>query len=100
MFRKLKYAWQRAVRGYDDTIFWQFDAYFGQFIPAIKKFAQDKVCDLKFCEYNPDKALIFKTTLDKIKEMEDMDFKDQFQPNNKLTQFWAYFGEHIAYFWS
>ena len=40
IFREIKYAYQRVVRGYDERILWGFDSYLEQIIPAIKEFCK------------------------------------------------------------
>ena len=43
LFRAVKYVWQRAVRGYDEKIFWGFGGYFSTFAEPLKKFCEKEL---------------------------------------------------------
>jgi len=97
--REIKWAWQRVFRGYDDRIFWEFDSYFHQFIPAIEKFCVDTLLDKNFVKFNPEKIEIFTEVLSKINDYRAMDTTDEYKHPNQTSKLWSYFGEHISYFW-
>jgi len=43
LFRHLKWAWQRAYRGWDDTVVWSIDYYLAQYMPIwLRKLKEDK----------------------------------------------------------
>ena len=63
MFQELKYKFQRAFRGYDETIKWDFLGYFQQFIKPLKEFCEQELKDIHpdnkkmievFTKKNPD----------------------------------------------
>jgi hypothetical protein len=99
IIREIKWAYQRVARGYDDRIFWGFDGYFRQFIPAVKKFCEDWIADEEIAKYNTDKTEIMKETLRLIKEFNEMTCDDDWKPTNQEDALWEYFGKHIRYYW-
>jgi len=102
MFKKIlrwiKFAYQRAVRGYSDDIFWSFDGYFADFIPAIKEFC---VRELEVCKEDERRVEIFSTMLRLIDDWEkENKFETQFNEENATSRLWKYFGDKIMWFWS
>lgn len=79
----IKWAYQRAIIGYDDRIYWSFEDYFGDFIPTIKKFCEEQLEKKDFIELNPDRSKVFITTL----------------ALTDSSEFWEYFGKNMGYFW-
>ena len=96
MIKEIKYAYQRVVRGYDDRIYWGFDEYFSQFIPAIKKFCEN---ELKYYDkhLNENRFKVYKETLKLIRKVENSSCKNI---DKNIQSFWRYFGENIGYFWN
>jgi len=96
LLKTIKYAYQRAVHGYDETIYWEFDSYFIQFLEPLKKFCRDNITN---SEVDKMRTTIFLTTLEKIKAFEEMDYKDQFKKPNAESKMWIYIAEHIGWYW-
>ena len=98
ILKEIQWAYQRVTRGYDDRIFWEFDSYFFQFIPAIKEFCIGELEN----EYIKDKVhgKVFIETLKLIEDYNKMDYKDFNKKENAQTKLWKYFGEHIGYYWN
>lgn len=89
IIKVIKYAWQRAVRGYDDTFMWGMDEYLEYyFIPAIKEFCETKSKDI----YDKRYKTVYKETLKRIEEWEKGNADNGFK-------IWSYFGKNIGYFW-
>lgn len=95
LFREIKYAYQRVVRGYDSRIYWEFDSYFYQFLPAIKKFCEDELKET----IDKRRIEIFTETLRLLKELEEMPIDDFYKNDNQITRFWTYFGKNITIYW-
>lgn len=97
IINKIKWAWQRAIRGYDDTFMWEMDTYFNYyFTPAIKKF-----CQTQLAESRDERFLkVFQTMLEKIEAWEKMDILDTYKHPNAGSEMWSYFGKNIGYFWN
>jgi len=98
--RAVKFFFQRALRGYDDSFMWGMDGYLEIFIPAIKRFCEEEMKDKEFTELNPDKEDIFKTMFEKIKSFEQRPDDDWYKQPNTSSEMWKYFGKYINYFWS
>lgn len=97
--RKIKLAYQRVTRGYDDTIYWGFDGYFSQFIPAIELFCKNYLSDKEHCKLNPYRTKIYKKMLALIEDWKKHDYDDQFEHPNSESRLWEYFGKNIGAFW-
>ena len=96
LIREIKFGFQRMFRGYSDDIFWEFDSYFYQFIPAIKEFCQKELDNIGD---NPHRKEIMETTIRLAKELENMDSQEQYKNDNATTRFWEYFGRNITIYW-
>jgi len=99
MIQEIKWAYQRVVRGYDNRIMWEFDSYFNQFIPPLKKFCEDELIDIEHCKLNKERAKIYKKTLKLIEAIDDIDWNNQ-EDYKHVSNLWKYFGEHIGYYWN
>lgn len=53
MFTKLKYAWQRAVRGYDDQIYWDIHTQLNRMRGPIKEICTRNIKILDTSEHEP-----------------------------------------------
>lgn len=96
MWRKIKWAYQRVRYGYDETVKWEFDSYLARFIKPLREFCQDELIDI----YDGKRKIIFEKTLKLIKDFENMPYEDSYKEDNAERRFWAYFGEHIGYYWN
>jgi hypothetical protein len=96
VIRQIKWAYQRVARGYDDRIYWEFDSYFNQFIPALKQFCEDQLEDEKHCELNKQRCLVFQETLSLIKKWETAEYSVQ---NKECEDLWTFFGMNIGFYW-
>lgn len=99
MFRQIKWAWQRAIRGYDDSIYWGFDGYFADVIvPPLKKFCEEQLADKEFVRLNEREAEVYKETLKRIEALENESFEDMFN-DVAITNLVTYFGQNIGCYW-
>jgi hypothetical protein len=98
---EIKWAWQRVVRGYDDRVYWGFDGYFIQVLPALREFCHRKIRDENFCKYNPEKAEVFSSTLSKILSYDLIDEYtiDMMEHEGIKADLFGYIGKHISYYW-
>ncbi len=94
IFREIKYAYQRVVRGYDERLMWGFDSYLEQIIPAIKEFCKRETIDDK-------RITIYSKMQELIKDWEDKNngFDDWYKYPNSSSKMWKHFGQYIGYFW-
>ena len=100
--KKIKWAWQRVVRGYDDRVMWGFEEYFEIFIPAIELHCNNWLKDKEIARLNSNKTIIIIHMLKLIKDFKDNDygFDDYYKENNSCSRLWEYFGKNIGYFWN
>lgn len=96
---EIKYAYQRVVRGYDDRVFWGFDSYFLQVVPALKEFCEQELKGTATLELNPERYKIFTHTLELIKEYENMTDEDWWKVDNQINRLLGFVGNNIGYFW-
>ena len=96
-FREIKYAYQRIRYGFDERIYWEFDSYFAQFIPPLKKFCQDEHDPLDI--HNPKRNEVYKTTLDLIRAWENQSYEEMWD-GKKTVELWEYFGKNINWYWN
>ena len=97
IYLEIKWAYQRARYGYDDTIKWSFEDYFSQFIKPLKEFCEEELKS-EYIDNNPDHKEIFEKTLKLIKNHDTAEFG---MPSSKATfDLWGYFGAHIGYYWN
>lgn len=100
MINEIKWAWQRVVRGYDDRVFWGFDSYFLQVMPALKEFCHNYIKDANRCNLNPERAAIFSSTLSKIISYELIDeWTDMLEREDIIKDLLTYVGKNSAYYW-
>ena len=97
--KEIKWAYQRIVRGYDDTIMWGLEEYFNQAIPAIEKFCLENLENKEYMELNPERKKIFSKTIELIKDFRDMKIEDDYSHQNQVSRLWSHIGENIGYFW-
>lgn len=96
--RTIKFAWQRVAKGYDDRIYWEWDSYFSQFIPPLKRFCNEELADLKLMELNPKRREVFLETIKRIIAWEK---RDRYNYEDKETvALWEYFGRNIGFYWN
>jgi Golgi nucleoside diphosphatase len=95
MFQKLKFAYQRVVRGYDDTIKWGFSTYFRQFIKPLKEFCEDELTHISL--ENDESIEVFKETLRLIKQYEER--QDTYNPETEEA-LWRYVGDKLMFYWN
>lgn len=99
LLRKIKWAYQRVTRGYDDTIYWGFNGYFCQFIPAIELFCKNYLSDKEHSKLNPGRVKIYKHMISLIESFRKHNYNDQFEYPNSESRMWEYFGKNIGAFW-
>lgn len=96
--REIKWAWQRVVRGYDDRVYWQFDDYFIQIIPALKNFCKEEL-ETESIDLNPERKEIYKQTLEHILSWENETYEEMWS-SKKLSTLLEYVGKNIGYYWN
>lgn len=99
MINKIKWAYQRVVRGYDDRIFWDFEEYLDYIVPALKLFCEEEL-ETEHIKLNKEREQTFKKMLKLINDYYNMDTKGYYSNNNASDKLWKYFGENIGYFWN
>ena len=100
MIKSIRRFLQRGFRGYDETINWDYEIYFEQFIPEIEKFCNNQLNTFFDDGYNIERMAKYKQMLILIKNWRDQDngTKDFYLPNNSSSKLWAYFGKNIGWF--
>ena len=96
--RQIKWAYQRVRYGYDETIMWEFDSYFAQFIPPLKKFCQMEL-DPEDAVNNPARQEVYKRTLELIESWEKQPY-EAIYTGKETPELWEYFGKHINFYWN
>jgi len=91
--QKIKWAYQRVMRNYDDRVFWGFDSEFLTYLKPIRQFCNQELKeDYMQMEENKNRKEIFLKTLDLLGNLE-LDKK------NSTPKFWEHFGKNIEFFW-
>lgn len=98
LLREIKYAYQRVKYGFDERIYWEFDSYFTQFIPPLKKFCQNEL-DPEDAINNPKRQEVYKRTLELIENWEKQTYEEVWL-GKKTAELWEYFGGNINYYWN
>lgn len=99
ILREIRWAYQRVVRGYDDRVYWQFDDYFIQIIPALKNFCLDELKkEYTTKELNKARYEVFTKTLKYISAYEK-EVEDGLWENKKLSKLLEYVGKNIGTYW-
>lgn len=94
-FQNIKFAIQRVVRGYDDSIKWDFLEYLNQFIKPLKEFCTKKTINEELNLLNPKRTEVYQETLKLIKEWEE----DELNSEDITKRLWQYIGENISWYW-
>lgn len=98
LLRRIQHAWQRVVRGYDDTaVSWGLSNHLNQLVPAIKEFCETQL--LKDQRLNPKRNEVYRETLARISAWEDMPYEELFKHLNAESALWSYIGYNCSYFW-
>ena len=91
--QKIKWAYQRVMRNYDDRVFWGFDSEFLTYLKPIRQFCNQELKeDYMQMEENKNRKEILLKTLDLLGSLE-LDKK------NSTPKFWEHFGKNIEFFW-
>ena len=97
LYYRLKWALQRAYRGYDDTATWNFDCYLETGIPALKELCNDWLAE-DYADLNPQNKEIMERTLLLIKCYEDSEgVRDYYDVRKNL---FGYVGDNIDAYWN
>lgn len=97
LFKTLKYAYQRVIRGYDERIKWEFSNHFIQIIPPLKEFCKEQIPKIE--EYNHNRVTIYKKTLELINAFEKMPTENYYKHPNEESELWKFVGEHLGWYW-
>ena len=68
ILNNIKYAFQRAIRGYDERIFWEFDSYFAQFIKPLEEFCLNELADAEMMKNNPEREKVYTETIRRVQD--------------------------------
>jgi hypothetical protein len=107
MFQEIKLAYQRVVRGWDETALWGLDSHFEDVvIPPLKKFLEEQFDTAHQHRglHNEHRYQIYAKTLDLLLDYElaqdymqdDWDFKKEDEALKALA---LYFAENIGWYW-
>lgn len=96
MFKHIKWAYQRATRGYDDTFMWGLDSSFEVFIEPIEQFCKEELADTEIMTLNPKKKKIFELTLRYIQ----LHRADESVTQDSTPILWEHIGKNIQAFWN
>ena len=99
IIREVKYAYQRVRYGYDETIKWEFDSYFSQFIPPLKEFCEEQLKGMSI-DGNEKRRNTYYNTLDLIYDFENMPYENCYKDDNEVDKLWSYIGKNIRWYWS
>ena len=104
IIKEVKYVYQRVRYGYDERIKWKFDSYFSQFIPSLKEFCIETICEEESKKMNIDRnekrIRICYHTLDLIYDFENMPDESFLKEYNEIDKMWEYIGKNLRWFWS
>lgn len=107
LYYKIKWAYQRVTRGWDDTATWGLDSHFIEVVvPPLKTLCQREVCR-EVCVWaeNKTRKEVCKKTLELIEEYEresmwDLLRKHDFRKEDEsLNALALYFAENISWYW-
>ena len=100
ILRTIKFAYQRVVRGYDDSITWGFSYHFIMIIPALKQFCEKELEYEYHMSLNPHRKRIYTRTLKLIATYNSSEWysktNDRDEAVSKLAE---YFGKNINIYW-
>ena len=97
IFLEIKWAYQRVRYGFDDRIYWGFDSYFIQIIPALKTFCENELA-LPYIDLNPTRKKVFEDTVALIEKWDQRTYG--VMSDQELSDLLAYVGQHISYYWN
>ncbi len=105
---RLKWAYQRAMYGYDETIIFDFESYIGAFIPQLKTLCEIEIEDIE----DVGNKEVYQKTLDLINERDNLidkldvklsikDFKKVIDKlEKKKRELWRYIGGNMRYYYT
>lgn len=99
LFREIKWAYQRVVRGYDDRVNWGFDEYFLNVIPELKRWCQEYCKDSDNKKLNYKHWQICKETIRKIQDYENQTYFEDYL-GRKTSLMMRFIGKNINFYWN
>jgi hypothetical protein len=105
IYLKLKWGYQRLVRGWDDTAMWGLDEQFiTTVVEPLEKLCIDYLADKEHALLNEERAKIYSKTLDLIDAHRETTrcFLDDWSGAKEqaaLTKLIKYFGQNIGWYW-
>lgn len=114
VFRKIRWAYQRVVRGYDDTAYWNLDYYIARIaLPVLKSYKTDKMGFMSNHEYEGDNPMdegwhteesqneLFDKMIFAMNSIveDDMDMDDPVAYEEKINDGCRLFGEYFRGLW-
>lgn len=100
--RRLKHAWQRAVRGFDDSETWSLNTTFAQwFAPRLRRFKEVTIAYPAYCNDMEEWQEILQKMLDGFEMMADGDtyFTFDEQAHEKMQHSVDLFYQHFHSLW-
>lgn len=97
ILHEIKWAYQRVLRGYDDRVYWAFEDYFTQVLPALKDFCQQQL-KTENIDLNPKRQEVYKQTLEYISAYENETYEEMWT-NKNLSTLLEYVGKNIGTYW-
>lgn len=102
IFKRIKWAYQRVVRGWDDTALWALDDHFTEvIIPPLKKFCLQEIQSdgiEQMEKLDPIRISVYQKTLEYIYLYENQTFEEEIE-GKPLRRLASYFANHIGYYW-
>ena len=98
--QRIKWAYQRARYGWDDTALWGLDSHFQEtVVPPLKKFCERYIAlDGERHRLNPERTEVCRHTLELINKLETEDYEEMFNGTN-ISELAIYFANNIGYYW-
>lgn len=100
IYRQIKWAYQRVVRGYDDRVNWGFDFYFLDVMPELKKFCKGYLENDTYRKNNPERFAVFSKTVKLIEEWENQDSSNMWSEHRAREKLLKYVGAHATWYWN
>lgn len=105
--KSLLFAYQRAVRGYDDRIVqgWGFVDYLDVLLEPLKEFCKGELKEINIIiketglPHNSTRENVFVETIKLIDEYRALDV-NTFEEIDKEKELWTYIGAHAGVYWS
>lgn len=107
LYYTIKWAYQRTVRGWDDTATWGLDCHFIEvIIPPLEDLCRRSLQEMYVSKENETRRQVYETTLDLIEDYKRLsdwdnvtDRWDSRKEDEALKTLAGYFAENIGWYW-